>query len=184
MYTMSLRNLLILMIIAIIISIIISNNRLKMGQSGVRVPINSLMGQSVNVPGDLIGGDSRATLYSRFFYTPELAMPYISKLTTTPHQDDRLSVIYNRPGRLKLYAGRPYRLYRSNDGSWIYPWNFNRYVRPQCLRQAAIVCREPIVTLIRSEMGKLGGMGVISPKDVIHTSQCFDREFTKCSGET
>jgi hypothetical protein len=131
----------------------------------------------------MIGGDSRASVFSRFFYEPEMAMPYYSKMTRTPEQDNRLAFTYVKPGKLKLIMGRPYRLYRSNDGSWIYPWNFNQYVYPDCLRQAALICKEPVVTLIKTEMGKLGGLGVVTPKDVIHTSQCFDREFQKCSAE-
>jgi hypothetical protein len=133
--------------------------------------------------GHQLGGDGRIATFSRFFYTPEEAMPFFSKLDATYKQDHRLSEVYNTPGPLRLIMGRPYRRYRSQDGSWAGPWEFPEYVHPECLKQAALICHEPVVTLIRTEMGKRSGMGVVSPKDVIHTSKCFDHEFSKCSGD-
>jgi hypothetical protein len=121
-------------------------------------------------------GGSREAIFSRFSYHP--SFPFISQLDQI--DPERFSKVYNSAGPLKLISGRPYRYYRTEDSTWVYPWQFPQPIHTQCLEQAMSKCHEPVVT-IKKEDDKLGGLSVETPRDIVKVTPCFDRVYTECS---
>jgi hypothetical protein len=120
-------------------------------------------------------GGSRDDMFSRFNYIPDF--PMISQLDQVDL--DRYSKVYNHAGPLKLIMGRPYRFYDSYDSTWLYPWHFPEEIDKPCLQEASTRCHEPIV-MIKKETDKLGGLGVLTPADLVHVSPCFDETYQHC----
>jgi hypothetical protein len=110
------------------------------------------------------GGSSRADLFARFNYMP--VRKFISRFT---EKDPRLSKHYNKPGRLKIIMGRPYRFYSmairdGGGGEWGYPWHFPEYSDIGCLRLSSFRCNEKIDL----------------SEDFILPTKCFDEVYKQC----
>lgn len=123
----------------------------------------------------LVGG-SREAIFSRFDYVPEF--PMISQLDSVDL--DRFSKVYNTAGPLKFISGRPYRYYKSEDSTWLYPWNFPHEMDRQCTTYASRRCNESPIILVKKEEGKLNGLAVQTPKDIVRTSPCFNKNYDRC----
>jgi hypothetical protein len=122
-------------------------------------------------------GGGREAIFSRFSYQPDF--PMISQFDTVDL--DRFSKVYNIAGPRKYIMGRPYRYYHTEDSTWLYPWDFPRPINYTCLKTAIKECHEPLIT-IKTEEDKLGGLGVETPRDIVHVSPCFNKEYDKCKG--
>jgi len=120
-------------------------------------------------------GGSREAIFSRFEYAPEF--PFISQFDMT--NLDRFSKIYNIPGPIKFISGRPYKYYRTNESTWLYPWDFPQEVNHSCIRQASMRCHEPII-LVKKEEAKLSGLSAQTPKDIVQPSSCFSQLYEQC----
>ena len=127
----------------------------------------------------LIGG-SRESIFSRFNYNPEF--PMISQLDTVDF--DRFSKVYNTAGPLKFISGRPYRYYKSEDSTWLYPWNFPHEMDRQCTKYASMRCNESPIILVKKEEEKLHGLAVQTPKDIVRTSSCFNKNYEQCGKQS
>jgi len=132
-------------------------------------------------------GGGREAIFSRFNYTPEF--PFMSKLDTVDYI--RYSRVYNTPGPVKFISGRPYKYYRSQDihiipqmqSTWLYPWHFPQEINAPCIARASRRCHDDIIP-IKDEVGKMSGLAVETPRDIVHVSPCFDRIYEKCVGGT
>jgi hypothetical protein len=102
----------------------------------------------------------------------------MSKLDTVDF--NIFSKIYNVPQRVKIIEGRPYRNYRMADGNWGYPWHFPRPTNHRCIKLAEERCHEEVITLLKTPDQKLGGLGVLVPKDIVRPSKCFDYVIRQC----
>ena len=120
-------------------------------------------------------GSGRTSIFSRFSYLPQY--PFISQFS---QDDPRLSKRYNTPERMKIIMGRPYRVYQMNLGNWGYPWTFPEPTDTRCLQLSQDRCNEEVVTLIKTPEQKLGGLGVVSPKEIVRPSRCFDSVYRQC----
>lgn len=131
---------------------------------------------------DLEGG-GREAIFSRFKYQPDF--PMMSQLDTVDL--DRFSKVYNEAGPIKFYVGRPYRFYQTAEthgitkgtSTWLYPWDFPRPIDEPCMQKASHKCHEPVMT-VKSESDKLSGLGAQTPKDLVKTSDCYNRVFKEC----
>jgi len=132
----------------------------------------------IHTTSGMIGG-SREAIFSRFNYTPDF--PMISQLDTVNF--DRFSKVYNIAGSLKFIGGRPYRYYKSEDSTWLYPWDFPQEIDRHCTQKASQKCHEPPVILVKKEVEKLNGLATKTPADIVHVSPCFLEAYEKCQKE-
>lgn len=123
------------------------------------------------------GGD-RAAIFSRFNYQPQF--PFISTFNTVDLE--RFSKVYNMTDPVVFFSGRPYKYYHTEDSTWLYPWHFPQEVHLDCIQEAVNKCHEPII-LVKKEEDKLGGLGVKTPKDIVHPSACFIKWYENCQGK-
>jgi hypothetical protein len=128
-----------------------------------------------STPPEFIGG-SREAIFSRFNYTP--TFPMISQLDAVDL--NRFSKVYNTPGPLKFVGGRPYKYYKSEDSTWLYPWNFPHEISRQCTKYASDRCNEPPIALVKKDEEKLHGLGVSTPKDLVNVTSCFNKFYEQC----
>jgi hypothetical protein len=117
-------------------------------------------------------GGSRAAIFSRFNYTPDF--PMMSQFDTVDL--DRFSKTYNTADPIRFISGRPYRFYHTKDSTWLYPWHFPQEIDDQTIQRASRICREPITLVKKVEEDKMGGLAILTPKDVVKVSPCFERE--------
>ena len=124
-------------------------------------------------------GGSRSAIFSRFSYQPDF--PFISQFDTV--NLDRFSRVYNEPGPVKFVQGRPYRLYQSEDSTWLYPWEFPQKINYRCLRVPSDRCHEPPIITVKKAKDKLKGLAVESPKEIVRVTPCYSRWYEKCMKE-
>lgn len=120
-------------------------------------------------------GGSREAIFSRFSYIPDF--PFISQLDQVDL--DRFSKSYNVAGPIKLISGRPYRYYRTEDSTWVYPWQFPQPINKGCIQKAVDRCHENVI-MLKKEEDKTGGLSVDTPKDIVRVSPCFNQTYTDC----